>query len=425
MKANVYQFESEKIKTIKNIGVGISTYNTGNKTKIVCSDLSTYLLNLPRHLCVQSMLVGCMLNSTGMSTTKFITNIPDLKYIWVALENENRYAFFPKNRQKGFETTKNKTEYMRKKGVMLTRSKLVRKFGLNDNCFLPQIDCFDISIESDIIEVYNDKEHISSCMSDHSQLTEFYEKQGCNILVARLCDTSRVIGRAIIWNECDTRIVDRIYSDRGEVNRAMNEYSIRNGFEFRADSEAYYGKLNSGKHFEFYANRDFDVPWLDTFKFGRTDCNGRVIVSNNPDSHYDFELQDSDGWSIDDNQGYCYRCGNSIDINNGDYYIVNYDHYCVDCATYSDYYDEDIELDGAAWCEDVNSYVNQDDENFVYVNNELRHTESVTFCEECSEYFNNDEVNYDEETGCSYCDECHAELIAEREKEEELETVNN
>jgi len=424
MKANVYQFESEKIKTIKNLDVGLSVYDTGDRGKIVCPDVHTYLISLPRHLCVQNMIIGCILNSSGISTGMFITDIPDLKYIWVALENKNRYAFFPKNRQKGFEATKNKTEYMRKKGVMLTRSKLVRKFGLNNDCFLPQIDCFDISIESDIVEVYKDKEHISSCMSDHSHLTEFYENQGCNILVARLCDTGRVIGRAIIWNECGTKIVDRIYSDRDEVNRKMNEYSIRNGFEFRADSKAYYGKLNSGRHFEFYANRDFDVPWLDTFKYGSTDSDGRIIISNNPDSHYEFELQESEGWSIGENQECCYNCGNTIDMEYG-YYTVGYENYCSDCATYSDYYNEDIELDGAVFCEDVESYVNQNDENFVYVNGECRHIDSVTFCEECSEYFDNNEVNYDEVTHYSYCDECYTELITEREEEEELQTVNS
>lgn len=109
----------------------------------------------------------------------------------------------------------------------------------------------------------------------------------------------------------------------------------------------------------------------------------------------------------------CSDCGRRI-FGDDIYWVEGYwysEPYCGNCVTY---------------CEDCCEYRPNDEckeIDGVYVCNSCIEHKSYYNCYECGDLHHEDNMYYDEETDEYYCEECYNKLIEEREKEQELEEL--
>lgn len=206
-----------------------------------------------------------------------------------------------------------------------------------------------------------------SCMRyDYKQdYFDIYCKNDCVSMLILLNKEDKLIGRAILWQIGDTKIMDRIYGSDA-TTEAFKEYAQDHDFIYKKeqsfDSQTQFVNPNGEsitRNFTVKLNTDFDsFPYMDTFKYlyhgelrNRSDGNELKELTDQDgntetvDEHENERWDDVDDCYIDeddavttdreltthiDNCGHCYSCGHrhwylTSDLTEDE---ITGDHYC-------------------------------------------------------------------------------------------------
>ena len=322
-----------------------------------------------------------------------------------------------------------------KMAYMISPAKMVKKLNLDfcdkdiqqfnllffrdDVCLRVQNVYFDLVKGNAIKEAYDgDNYHDSngtlgsSCMrsTDAQDWVQIYADypDKISMLVLRHGDSSKVVGRAIVWKctctdtDTDEKIIfmDRIYSSKTTYEEFFKNYAERKGWwykseqtysspdEFRTPNDSYQTTQNYNITITLEDADDKQFPYLDTFRSGNKK-GGDIVLQNNNYQSYDFTSTDGGPFRAEDmvwseyedrdiheeEARYSNRLGSYIHENNavgveGDYMPYDHDdiveicstYYFKEDCTYSDHYDEYIHSDISNIIELANGdYVYEDD----------------------------------------------------------------
>lgn len=430
-----YIFQSDKFASFKMDGmkyffrIDNGEWHRPKRYNDLCS-LSTFSEFRDGFEFLKTCHIGTFLE-TGQ---KFLTGNADLQLVWYAIQDHKKMAYLPHTKVSKYNGT---DAYLEKHGKMLSYGKFCDKFSTE---WFPQPCANDLSIEKEIVDVYNDDSKIDSCMSGADDLVDFYEEMDCSILVARDCD-GNVTGRAVIWHnpilvsgeKNYPALLDRCYAVDERIKTKMRQFATDRGWDVRNSDEPYFSSFRSGNRYNIACCRDNNIPWLDTLKFYQDG-----FINNFSGK----SMQNTEGSTV--NSLVCSHCGNEIDEDEVNY--IDDSPYCNDCVVYSVHYGECILQDDAVYCECIGDWISEDDESFECVNGNMypvndgvivydeldecyimtddsvwcdsetitTHRDNAHLCDECGEWFTD---KLEEIDGKSLCPECLKSV-------EVLETVN-
>lgn len=238
----------------------------------------------------------------------------------------------------------------------------------------------------------NDFYHHSSYYSENGSLgascmkydicqnyLELYTKNSSLInMLVLIDDDNKLIGRSLLWNIGDTKIMDRIYTINDEnYQYHFKKWADDNGYwykkEQRWNNTLYFeskGKIDY-KEIEIQLDKfDFEnYPYMDTFKFIDLQS-GKIYnyqpkgISFNTISSAEGKVQSSDVYSL---------CEKTKTFHSSDniYYIPNIGmRVCSELTVYSEVYDLYILREEAYYDQDLRDWIYQDDDlnNQVLIN---------------------------------------------------------
>jgi len=140
---------------------------------------------------------------------------------------------------------------------------------------------------------------IKSCMTSSKHLTNTYKLLPVKGLI--LYEDGQPIGRALLWDVESDKYLDRIYPvDNEKIVKMYHEFAKRQQWKYREKQgyDEYYsdsvGLLSIV--IDNYENKDINMPYMDTFRYGYID-NDDLIITND-DMDYDFEFDKESGINI-------------------------------------------------------------------------------------------------------------------------------
>ncbi len=279
-------------------------------------------------------------------------------------------------------------KHLKNCGIFIDNEKVLNRlaelFSIKWKSYVEETN-YELHIDKDFDAIYS-VENFQSCMTGLGFHTMYANSvKGANACYITDSD-GKIKARAILWDSVydgdgnTYKYLDRIYSKAGKedlqrilLDKVLDAKAIdlyKPVGASCADAKAVVDlkgkRIGEAIYNEMWVDDDDPVCYLDTFKY--YDKGGRV-VSNDEHNHYDYELTRTDG--------------------------VLYER------TWSDYYEDYIEGD-AVWSEDIGSFINADDDNFVRVDDDNRedyvHIDNAVFCNDDYEYHHIDDVVRAEDT---------------------------
>lgn len=248
---------------------------------------------------------------------------------------------------------------------------------------------FRILKGEDIRRYYHYEYHASdygslgvSCMRYDScqKMFNLYVENPDKISMVAMFNTSgNIMGRALLWDFDENKIMDRIYTINDEqLPFYFKKWATENGYLFKSQQNWYssiqFEKLSSDKkilRLEVKLNNsDFkDYPYMDTFKFFNSDTG--VFSNFRPEGRDHYTLCSSDGSKYDwgylvfDDYDKVYRHrGETVTLD----YLDMTAH--PDRCKYSNIFDQYILPEHSEWREDIRDYIFGADKS--HLNDNLR-----------------------------------------------------
>lgn len=260
---------------------------------------------------------------------------------------------------------------------------------------------YTLHIDDNFEGIYDAKD-FGSCMTDKGFWTMYRDAAKCR--AAYLTKGDDIVARAILWEEAmgedgnSYRLLDRCYSLKGDLSlqqvlidqcREAGVMDLYKPAGCSCQDNRRIKKLN-GADFYYLLSIELDleegdiVSYMDTFAF--------------------YNIKEKRAYNYDD-CAYTHQ----LDTTGG----------CLSGSIYSDYYDNYINEDVAAWSEDVSSYIDCNDKDFVYVGdnyclksncictvdteNYFKDADELYYAEDRGEYYeNNTDLVYSDESECYY-----------------------
>jgi len=235
---------------------------------------------------------------------------------------------------------------------------------------------FEVVKGEDIRRYYHYEKHASdsgslgvSCMRYDScqRMFDVYVDNTDKIsMLVMLNEYGKVMGRSLLWNFGDNKIMDRIYTINDEqLPFYFKKWATENGYLFRTQQNWYnslqFQKLSDDKkilRLEVKLNNfDFSYyPYMDTFKFFNP--NTGTFSNYKPEGREHYTLCSSDGSKYE----YNYLVYDDIDKyyrHRGDTVTLQYINIQThpDRCNYSDILDQYILCEHAEWREDIRDYI--------------------------------------------------------------------
>ena len=236
-----------------------------------------------------------------------------------------------------------------------------------------------------------------SCMTgSYAKYTELYAENPGKVQLAIYSNGRKA--RALLWNTDEGKqVLDRIYPNEGSHVRAMQEWAVSNGYDYRPHTGMDDHSLSDDKRYHVTLKATDYCPYMDTFKRGKyIEEDNTVILSN--DNHFgEFQLERTDGRPPWSNCCSCGNCGRGLDEDNA-LQDDEGNYYCEACwgETYS-------------YCERCGNDYDREDGHHIHDIDEYwcdRCTSRYTHeCDECGENHRDDCV-YTDDTEKTYCPSC-------------------
>ena len=251
---------------------------------------------------------------------------------------------------------------------------------------------FKVITGSDILDYYHYESYLSesgslgnSCMkydSCQDYLDLYTDNKDKISMLVMVADNSKLIGRALLWQIDDMKIMDRIYTIDDETYQYhFKKWADDNGYLYKKEQ-----KWNNTLFFEskgktIYKEISFELksfefnhyPYMDTFKFLNTNDG---VISNTPKTINDRTLLSTDGSTYGhDHLTMCQK--SKLFYNYDETTYLDYLSMRVWCGltVYSDVCDLSILKDDATFDNSVNDWIFKDDDlNNNVVLNKVRET---------------------------------------------------
>lgn len=261
-------------------------------------------------------------------------------------------------------------------------------FSIQWEAFVKTYDYY-LNIDTNFVGIYEAR-GFGSCMTGEGNYTMF---EGHHTMEeARACYlTNRagdIVARAILWTNAKDekgksyRLLDRCYSLNSNVS--LQQVLIGRCKEA--------GVIDLYKPAGCSCHDQKNIKTLDG-----SDFTGRLYTYIDIDNGDRVSYMDTFVWyNQDEKKAYNYECDNythELDTTAG----------VLFCGVYSEYYNREIDEEVAVWSCDVDSYIDCNDEEFVYIEGEYYLTSNCFYAIDTGNYFKDtDEIFYAEDTNKWY-----------------------
>ena len=299
-----------------------------------------------------------------------------VNYISISNDDKTKISYLTKERQTQVsDVWDSKRRFMIKPGAFIKKvfrnysDKEIEKFStLFRNQQSKNLFDFKIVRGSHILNYYSQDSYLketgslgSSCMK-YDQCQDWfglYTENTSTISMLVLVDSKdRLVGRSLLWETPDAKIMDRIYTiDDENFSFFFKKWADENGFLYKREQ-----KWNNTMTFESngksqilkigitldYVYHD-NYPYLDTFKFLCLKTN--TIYNYIPENVSVITISSADGSSRDSNFL-------ALDVKTNLFH-----NYCD--TVYIDYLNNRVFIDDACWSETYQKYIHSEDAMYV------------------------------------------------------------
>lgn len=321
----------------------------------------------------------------------------DINYIDISQSDPTKISYLTGDRIKQIDQSSNEDYWTSKKRFICKPGKFAGKifkdlehkkiesFANLFTTFSVQKDfTFEIVSGVDIRNYYNGDNHFrntgtldGSCMKFDSCQGYFdiYIDNPCISMLVMLAPNKKLIGRALLWNLNDTKIMDRIYTiEDTDYLGHFTKFARENGYLHKLEQnwqntlQFTDGKNTYEKKLEVpLLNSDYDkYPYLDTFKW--LDCRKNKIYNYLPDhfevfdenhrviSNASGEFDNSNLLAYDDYEGRYYHRNSMVVVETAKGNMFTDSENCYYSETYLKY----ILIDESTYSDDLRDYIYTD-----------------------------------------------------------------